>query len=191
MPTKIPTHRIVEPRGYRSREAALFLAQFDELSANTWTDLAGMTAAELAWQPRRGANTAGMLLAHMAIVEVFWIQRAGKGFDEARMRRAIGLGRDGDGMPMPRTARPPAGLRGWTLADYRALHARARAFARREVRRWAPRELDRVVEHTLRDGRRMRFNVRWILHHLLEHFAGHCGQILLLRHLYRDRRRAS
>lgn len=189
MPTRIPTHCIVRPAGFRSPEAGLFVAQFDELTANTWTDLAGMTAAELAWQPRRGANTAGMLLAHMAIVEVFWIQRAGEGFDEARMRRAIGLGRDGDGMPVPPDGRPPAELRGWTLRDFRALHARARAHTRRAVRTWAPRELERGVDHTLRDGRRMRFNVRWILHHLLEHYAGHCGQILLLRHLYRDRRR--
>ena len=64
-----------------------------------------------------------------------------------------------------------------------------RSFAKRAARRFGARGLARVVEVTLRDGRRMRFNVRWILHHLLEHFAGHYGQILLLRHLYRDRRR--
>jgi hypothetical protein len=47
----------------------------------------------------------------------------------------------------------------------------------------------RTIDVKLRDGRRMRFNTRWILHHLLEHFAGHYGQMLLLRHQYRDRRR--
>ncbi len=28
--------------------------------------------------------------------------------------------------------------------------------------------------------------MRWVLYHMLEHFSGHYGQILLLRHLYRD-----
>jgi uncharacterized damage-inducible protein DinB len=188
----IKTHLIVQPRGYRAAESALYLAQFDELSASLWADLAGMTPAELAWQPGKGSNTAGMLLAHMAIVEVFWIQRTArgyKGYEEKAFRRVLGLGLDDDGMPVPKGAGPPAVLRGWTLADYRALHRKARTFAKRAARRFTAQELDRVVEVTRRDGKRMRFNVRWVLYHLLEHFAGHFGQVLLLRHLYRDRRR--
>jgi hypothetical protein len=31
--------------------------------------------------------------------------------------------------------------------------------------------------------------MRWVLYHMLEHFSGHYGQILLLRHQYRDRER--
>ncbi len=189
MSKKLESHLIVRPPGYRNAECGLFLAQFDELSANLWEDLAGMTAAELAWQPRPGANSAGMLLAHMAIVEVVWIQRTAKGLDPAAMRRLLGIGPDDDGMPLGPSGSPPEALRGWTLADYRALHRKARSFAKRAARRFGARDLGRVVEVTLRDGRRMRFNVRWILHHLLEHFAGHCGQILMLRHLHRDRRR--
>lgn len=191
MPPKIESSLILIPRGYRNTEAGAFMAQFDELSASLWADLAGMTAAELSWQPGKGTNTAGMLLAHMAIVEVFWIQRTGrgyKGYEEKVFRRALGLGLDDDGMPIPKGGTPPAGLRGWTLADYRALHRKARAFAKRAARRFTAEELDRVVEVTRRDGKRMRFNVRWVLYHLLEHFAGHFGQVLLLRHLYRERR---
>lgn len=189
MPPKSRSHLIVKPSGYRSDESGLFLAQFDELSRNLWADLAGATAAELAWQPRRGANTIGMLLAHMAIVEVFWIQRTGKGYDAARMQRTLGIGLDDDGMPMPANALPPATLRGWKLDDFRALHRRARSFAKRAARAFRPADLDRVIPVTLRDGRHMEFNLRWILHHVLEHFAGHHGQVLLLRHLYRDRRK--
>jgi hypothetical protein len=37
----------------------------------------------------------------------------------------------------------------------------------------------------------MRVGRRWILYHLLEHQAGHYGQILLLRHWYRDRKSKS
>lgn len=192
MAPRTKTHLIVQPRGYRAAESGLYLAQFEELSASLWADLEGMTPAELAWQPRKGANTAGMLLAHLAIVEVFWIQRTARGYrgyDEKAFRRVLGMGLDDDGMPIPKGGGPPAGLRGLTLADYRALHRKARAFAKKAARRFTAADLDRVAEVTRRDGKRMRFNVRWVLYHLLEHFAGHFGQILLLRHLYRDRAR--
>jgi len=46
-----------------------------------------------------------------------------------------------------------------------------------------------VVRTRKRDGMRHAQSVRWILYHVLEHQAGHYGQILLLRHQYRDRRR--
>lgn len=186
--------RIVErliglPRGYRSEEAASFLAQFDALSGSLWQDLAGITAAELAWQPRRGTNTVGMLLAHLSIVEVYWILRATSGYTDAALSAVLGIGVDDDGMPVPADGGPPATLKGWTLADYRALERKARAFARRRARALAPADLERKFRADRRNGERRRYNVRWTLYHLLEHYAGHYGQILLLRHLYRERRR--
>ena len=183
------THVLREPRGYRSREAALFLAQFESLSRIMWQDLAGTTVAELAWQAGPGQNSMGMLLAHMALVEVIWIQRAGAGTDYAALPKVLGIALADSGMPLPAAGRPPASLRGWTLADFRALHRRARAFAVRATKRMEDADLERVVTTTLRSGDRMRVNLRWILHHLLEHFAGHYGQILLLRHQYADRKR--
>lgn len=183
------THLVREPRGYRSREAALFLAQFDTLSAVMWEDLAGASAAELAWQAGPGQNTIGMLLAHMALVEVIWIQRAGKGNDYDALPGVLGIGLMDAGMPLRKDGAPPAALRGWTLADFREVHRRARAFAKRAAKRLTDADLERVVVSKLRSGDRMRVNLRWILHHLLEHFAGHYGQALLLRHQYADRRR--
>ena len=64
---------IVVPARARSREVASFFAQLDDQSRRMFADLQGCTAAELAWQPRRGANTIGMLLAHCAIVEAIWL----------------------------------------------------------------------------------------------------------------------
>ena len=139
------THVIREPRGYRSREAALFLAQFDALSAIMWEDLAGATAAELAWQAGPGQNTIGMLLAHMALVEVIWIQRAGEGNDYDALPGVLGIGLMDAGMPLPANGTPPASLRGWTLADFRDLHGRARAFAKRAAKRLTDADLESVV----------------------------------------------
>jgi len=189
MAPKIERHFVRIPRGYPSAEAASFVAQFDDLSRRLREDLAGASAAELAWQPHPGANRIGMLLAHVAIVEVFWMQRATTGVDEVQFRRVLGIGSDDDGMPCPPGARPPQTLKGWKLADYHALEARGRRFTRRLARGFTDADMEREVRARTRDGRRRVFNVRWILYHMLEHYAGHFGQMLLLRHLYRDRRR--
>lgn len=189
MASKMVKHFIRLPRGYRNAEAASFLAQFDELSGSLWKDLDGIGAAELAWQPKRGMNTIGMLLAHMAIVEVFWVQRATTGYTDAELTRVLGIGGDDDGMPCPANAGPPRTLKGWTLADYRALEVKARAFAKRRAKALAAADMDRAFRADRRDGLRRSINVRWVFYHLLEHYAGHYGQILLLRHQYRERRR--
>ena len=43
-----------------------------------------------------------------------------------------------------------------------------------------------VDPRTRPDGSRRLFNVRWYFYHVLEHFAGHFGQILMLKHMRRD-----
>jgi uncharacterized damage-inducible protein DinB len=72
-------------------------------------------------------------------------------------------------------------LKGWTLTDYlRALDA-ARAATHEVLRGW--RDADLLSTYELR-GRTHSYE--WTLYHVLEHFAGHYGQILLLEHLMRD-----
>jgi uncharacterized damage-inducible protein DinB len=183
------THRIRVPRGRRSAEVASFFAQLDDLNRRLLEDLRGIRAAELSWQPARGQNTIGMLLAHMAIVEVFWTQVALERAAPRDIDRALGLGVDDDGMPLARNAAPPAGLRGRSLAWFARHLRRARAFARRSFARCSPADLERDVIRVRRTGERARVNLRWILYHVLEHQAGHHGQVLLLRHQYRDRGR--
>jgi len=190
MSPRAETRHIAVPRG-RAREAASFYAQLQDQSRLLLRDLRGITAAELQWQPKRGMNTIGMLLAHLAIVEVFWVNIALERSPEAGIRRVLGIDRDDDGMPLPAGAAPPAGLRARTLDWYAKRLARARTWARRIVRGWPDASMERFVQRTRRDGTRMRVGRRWILYHLLEHQAGHYGQILLLRHQYLDRKRNS
>jgi len=91
-------------------------------------------------------------------------------------------------MPMPAHGRPPASLRGWTLARYDRLLARARAHTRRVAARLRDADLDRPVTRRGPRGVMRTFNHRWVFYHVLEHLAGHYGQILLLQHLRRARR---
>lgn len=183
------TQRITLPRRGRSAEVASFLAQLDELSRTMLGDLGGIRPAELAWQPKRGQNSIGMLLAHIAIVEVYWSLVALERSTPERLLRVLGIGIDDDGMPIARDAAPPARLRGRTLRWYAALLRRGRAFARRTAARFSPADLESFVTRTRKNGQRVRTNRRWIYYHLLEHLAGHYGQILLLRHQYADRKR--
>jgi len=183
------------PARSRSPEVASFFAQLDELSGRMFADLAGATPAELAWQPRTGMNTIGMLLAHCAITEAFWLQLAtGVGAAteaDRQMKRLIGVVADFDGMPVEPMAGPPATLRGWTIERYRRLHDRARRFAKRRATRLGRADLARVLRLLRPNGALRLASPRWILYHVLEHQAGHYGQMLLLRHQYRDRRKPS
>ncbi len=179
-----PRQRILVPvAGIPSPEIGLFLAQMDDQSRRLTEDSRGATVAELAWQPRPGTNTIGMLMAHNAIVELYWISiAAGIPCD---CQGLLGVGMDDDGIPLPEGALPPATLAGKDLAFFDDLRARARAFTYGWAKRWTADDLDRTVPWTRRDGE-WTVNVRWILYHVLEHEAGHYGQINFVRHLYRS-----
>ncbi len=186
---KVVTRRISVPRGRRSPEVASFFAQLDALSASMVEDLRGAGAAELAWQTQRGHNTIGMLLAHIAIVEVYWTLIAVERYTQETLERVLGIGEYDDGLPLPAGGTPPAALRGKSLAWYVALLRRARSYSRRQAARIGRADLERVITRTRANGQRVRQNIRWILYHVLEHQAGHYGQVLLLRHQYADRRK--
>ena len=180
--------RLVLAPGGRSREAAWFIAQLDDQSVRLAGDTAALTPDILAWQPAPGMNTIGMLLAHIAIVEVFWTQVGPLGLATFESESVLGIGIDDDGMPSPNGGAPPARLAGRPIAYFNDLHARARAYSRRAIAALADGDLDRVISRTRRDGSVHETDMRWILYHMVEHFAGHYGQINLLQHLHRESR---
>lgn len=181
----MPVRRAIEPlEGSRSREIGSFLSQLEDQSRRLNEDLEGITSDELEWQPGPGMNSIGMLLAHLAVVEVWW---AGMALDlETPVTEpVIGIPVDGDGMPLPEDGKPPEALAGKDLAYYQDLLSRARAYVRETYSRMMDADLNRSIERTWDEGSRV-YTVRWILYHTLEHFAGHYGQILLLRHMIRS-----
>ena len=182
----IPRDVLVPPAGYRCREAGLFIAQLDDQSARLTKDTANLKVAALEWQPAPGMNTIGMLLAHIAIVEVYWTQVGPLGLTTFETESVLGIGLDDDGMPLAEGGAPPATLRGKDLAFFTDLLGRARAYARRAVADLTDADLEREVTRSRRDGTAHEvLNLRWILYHMLEHEAGHYGQINLLTHQFR------
>lgn len=176
--------------GCRSREAASFVAQLDDQSERLRADTRGLTPAALEWQPAPGLNTIGMLLAHIATVEVFWTVVGPLGLTSydvvrAELEGALGIGIDDDGMPLPAGGAPPATLRGKDLAYFDDLLERSRGYSKRAIAKLEDSDLDREITRARRDASIHQSNMRWILYHMVEHFAGHYGQINLLVHQHR------
>ena len=163
-----PTRYAIEPgAGFRSREAALFVAQLDDQSRRLIEDTRALTPAALERQPAAGQNTIGMLLAHVAFWEV------------------LDLDRGEIGTPLPADGRPPAGLAGKDIAYFHDLLARARAHTCERARALTDADLEREVSRQRPDGTLNTFTLRWALYHMLEHLAAHYGQVNLMKHLQR------
>ncbi|MEK7330063.1 MAG: DUF664 domain-containing protein [Candidatus Eisenbacteria bacterium] len=158
----------------------------DDQSRRLGEDTRGLGPAALAWQPAPGLNTAGMLLAHVAIAEVYWMQVGPLGMPASEVASVLGIGADDDGLPLPAGGLPPATLSDKDLAFYDDLLARARAHTKEVLAGLSAADLDRKITSKDPDGSaRAVINLRWVLYHLVEHEAGHYGQINLLRHMYR------
>jgi uncharacterized damage-inducible protein DinB len=179
---------LAPPADFASRTVALHLAQLDALTSDLFGTLADVTAEDLQRQHAPGHNTIGMLLAHVAIVEVYWVQVGLLGRDSFDIEAVLGLGMDDDGIPLPPGGAPPAVLAGHDLAWFRDRVDLARRYAYEQLRGLGDAELGAVRSGTRRNGTRREFDGHWVLFHVVEHFAGHSGQILLLRHLQRDAR---
>lgn len=183
-----PERSAIEPsQGFHSRETALFFAQLDDQSRRLLESIQGITPEELGWQSRPGMNTIGMLLAHNAVAEAWWAAIA-TAFDNDEAEKALGVTFDEDGMPLPEEGLPPAGLQGKGRSYFEETLGRARRFAKERFAGLSDADMEREILRTRADGTQRLVTVRWILYHMLEHFAGHYGQILLLRHAYRAAR---
>ena len=176
------------PTGYdpaANPRVASFAAQLDDQLASLKKKTADLEVRHLEWQPHPGVNTAGMLLAHLAVVDLWWMRLAPhdveSGEAERVMHEVLGIGMDDDGLPLARDGGHPPTLAGKSIADYYAMLDAARSVTHQELSRW--RDADLATRYTR--GDRV-FTREWTVYHVLEHFCGHFGQILLLRHLMRD-----
>ena len=176
------------PAGYRSEIVARFIWQLDEQRRTLLEDTRGLAPEDLEWQPAPGMNTIGMLLAHIAYAESHLTQVGLERKPTSDTRAAIGITAEEEGLPLAPGAPPSPALSGRDLAWFDALLARAHSDTRRVAQTLSDEDLTREVRRARPDGSTRVFNPGWVLYHMLEHEAGHHGQINLLRHLRRSRK---
>ncbi len=175
-------------RGYDPKtqgKIGLFAAQFDDQLARLKKEVGSLTVDQLEWQQKPGMNTVGMLLAHLSLVEVWWIKIAPNQIEWEPEGKAIivkTLGIKDDGLPLPAEGVHPAYLEGFTAEKYLAILAKGRRVIYTEMKKWRDKDLDKL--YTL--AKTNHFSRTWTLYHVLEHFATHFGQILLVKHQMLD-----
>ena len=67
------------PDGYdaiANPRIASFAAQLEDQMIRLKIDVEGLDVRQLEWQPHKGVNTIGMLLAHLAVVDLWWLHLA-------------------------------------------------------------------------------------------------------------------
>jgi hypothetical protein len=175
------------PEGYDRRAAAAcaLAAQLDPLLRSLAARVQDASVAELEWQIRPGRNTIGMLLAHLALSEIYWMQGVACDLDsDAAADRValacLGIRMSDDGLPLAPDGAHPRALAGKTAAEYLDLLWRARRATHAMLRAWDDASLERIH---VADGAEV--TRAWILFHVVEHFAQHAGQITLLASLRR------
>jgi uncharacterized damage-inducible protein DinB len=169
---------------YRSPTVARYLWQLDDQTRRLTEGTRDATPDALSWQPAPGANTMGMLLAHVAVAETHIASVILAGLADSDVLGVLGIGPDDDGLPLPAGARPPAILAGRDIAFFHDLLRRAREHTRRIATALTEADLDRRVVRKPADGTTRHYNLDWGFYHLVEHLAGHHAQILLIRHLH-------
>jgi uncharacterized damage-inducible protein DinB len=174
--------------GFGSERVALLAWQMDEQRKLVLDAVQGMTPADLEWQPAPGMNTVGMLLAHIAVAENHMVAIGIEGHDGSDTGTVIGLTVKEEGLPLAEGAPPSPALAGKDLAFYEGVLGKARTYTHAALRKLKDADLERVVVRPRPDGTRREFDVAWMLYHLLEHEAGHRGQIQVHKHLMKARR---
>jgi len=144
-----------------------------------------LSVSQLEWQPSPGTNTIGMLLAHMAVAECYWLSVVPREIPlepdgEQLVEKIVGIRMADDGFPLAAEGQHPESLKGKKAADYFTLLRAARKASHDVLRGWRDDALDRL--HPLRNRRASR---HWILYHTLEHTISHIGQVFALRQTMR------
>lgn len=177
------------PRGYNPRTQAKIgyvAGQLDDQFKLLKKDVAGLTIKQLEWQLKPGMNTIGILLAHLAVAELWWLGIACKEMPwnptgNKLMKTTCGF--EDDGIPLKRNGKHNPELKGYSLDKYLKVLIKVRRRSHKELKTWSDRDLDRF--YTTPKGTKISYG--WTLYHVLEHFSGHYGQIQLLKHLMRDK----
>lgn len=161
------------------------LRQLDDQLRLLRASLCDIGVEELQWQLSRGSNTVGMLLAHLAVTEAYWLNvapfKSTASVDEDSIVCSIvGIRTNDDGMPLPPDGEHPTILWSKQWKDYYGMIQKARTRTHELTASWTDDEMAATFDL---EGQMV--SNAWVLYHLFEHFCSHFGQILQIRALWR------
>ena len=176
--------RIVPAPGFRSTEVAVKVTELAAVHDLLREAVAGLSPEQLGRQLAPGRNTAGMILAHVAMVEVHLAQVGLLGETDGHVRDVLGLGPDDDGMRLEPGSGPTPAVAGRGLPYFSDLLRRAHAHTRRACEHLTDADLAAdIVRPPRPDGTQRVFDRRYVLFHMVEHASLHMGQLRALRRL--------
>ncbi len=158
---------VMAPESGGDPTIARWLWALDDARQRTVAQLVDLPPAYLDWTPPVGGNSIGTLLYHIAAIEADWLS--------AEVREEVPFAPDLVAL-FPYDVRDATGrlsvVAGLTLAEHLARLATVRVEVSRTFRALSPADFRRV--RTLPD-----YDVtpEWVLHHLMQHEAGHRGEL--------------
>ncbi len=150
-------------------EREMLLAFLDFYRAALIDRAYGLTAEQLQLPHPPSTLTLSRLIGHMAVVEYYWFREVLDGADEPEPYASLDWDADPDAeMTLAQT---------WTVDELLGRFEEAVADSRRRVDRAA--SLDQLAATSNREGEH--WSLRWILVHMIEEYARHCGHADLIR----------
>jgi uncharacterized damage-inducible protein DinB len=156
-------------------EIGMWLAALNDCRSRTLGAVGGISIEELDWVCPFSRNTIGTLLYHIAAIELDWLCA------EILEREPPADFRNW----FPRDTRDSTGrlsaLGGDSLEKHEARLRYVRDMFVEDLRGMSPEEFRRIRRLTDYD-----VNPAWVMSHLLQHEAGHRGQIAVLRQRFKE-----
>lgn len=184
--------KILAAPGFKCSDAGTYFTMMEDQTHRMLDAIADITPDELEWQPAPRMNSIGMLLAHLAGAEVGWAMRGFEGYQasdiDAFIKEIEDLGFPDDGNGFQHGDGVPDYQKGKDLAFFVERLNRARAYWREGASNMTCEQMNTEIRELVWDGAYRMYTPRWVMHHIHLHGPHHGGQIMLLRHMYQDRR---
>ncbi len=167
--------RVLTPHPGLSTGIGYYLGGMEEVRRQVTVAVKAIPDDLIGRPPFLGAHSIGGLVLHIGEAEWFWMQMVVSGHkltDEDRKAPYWDVLDDVDGVAR----------NGYTTEFCLAEVEKIRNQTRDLLFNYSDKDLERTISFE-RNGETTEYNLRWILHHLIDHEAQHKGQIFMLKRL--------
>jgi uncharacterized damage-inducible protein DinB len=167
--------RVLTPHPGLSTGIGYYLSGMEEVREQLTRAVKGIPDDLIGKPAFLGAHSIGALVLHIGEAEWFWMQMVFSGHqltEEDKKAPYWDVLDDVEGV----------GRRGYTTDFCLQEVEKIRNQTRDVLFSYNDKDLERMISFERR-GQKSEYNLRWILHHLIDHEAQHKGQILMLKRL--------